>query len=216
MMTRQVNDATLALIKQWEGLRLDAYRDVAGVLTIGYGATRGVRPGQRITAAEAEAMLRADLERFEATVERLVRVPLNDNQFGALTSFAFNVGAHGFGTSTLLRRLNAGDYAAVPAELAKWNKAGGRVVAGLANRRAAEAGLWVRGDFVAGNTVAPQAPPNEAALQARFAGYATVAATAAPALSALGAVPQWVGVAAVLAVGAVALAVILQRQRAAA
>lgn len=212
---RRVNDATLALIKQWEGLRLSAYQDVAGVWTIGYGHTGGVRIAQRITEAEAERLLRVDLDRFEAAVDRHVTVPLNDNQFGALVSFAFNVGERAFASSTLLRKLNAGDHAAVPTELAKWNRAGGRVVAGLVNRRAAEAGLWARGDHVSSNTVPTQAPLDPAAQQARFTGYATAAAAAAPALSAIGALPQWVGVAAVVAVGLAVLAVILTKGRAA-
>ena len=160
-MTRRVNQETLALIQRWEGLSLTAYEDVGGVLTIGYGSTAGVVPGMKITKAQAEKRLRDDLAVAEEAVERLVKVDLTDNQFGALVSFVFNVGAGAFKSSTLLRKLNAGDYAAVPGELARWNRAGGKPVQGLANRRAAEAGLWARGAPVASNTVeaAPERAP---------------------------------------------------------
>lgn len=220
-MTRRVNDAALALIRQWEGLRLTAYQDIAGVWTIGYGSTTNVRPGQRITEAEAVARLRNDLHEAESAVERLVEVELNDAQFGALVSFVFNVGQGAFGGSTLLRKLNAGDYASVPGELAKWNKAKVdgvlRPVAGLSNRRAAEAGLWVRGDYVA-SASAPAtttAAPSPAADTGILASVAGAAAMAAPAVSSLSGVHWAVGVA--LVVGAVALAGLwlMKRQRAA-
>ncbi|QMV27382.1 glycoside hydrolase family protein [Brucella sp. BO3] len=84
-------------------------------------------------------------------VERLVKVPLTDNQFAALVSFDFNTGA--LDKSTLLKKLNKGDYAAVPVELMKWVNAGGKKINGLVNRRAAEAGLWAKGDFVSSNYV---------------------------------------------------------------
>jgi len=161
-MTRRINAEGLALIKQWEGCKLTAYKDVAGVLTIGYGSTGPhVKPGMKITQEEAEKLLLKDLDRFERAVDTLVKVPLSDGQFAALVSFAFNVGEAAFAKSTLLRKLNAGDYEAVPSELARWVNAGGRRVQGLVNRRAAEAGLWVRGSFVSSNTVKAHAatPP---------------------------------------------------------
>ena len=146
-MTRKVNAATLSHIKQSEGLRLTAYPDPGsknGIpYTIGYGSTSGVKKGDKITEAEAERLLVRDLTYAENTVERLVKVPLNDNQFGALVSFVFNIGAGAFEDSTLLRRLNAGDYVSVPAQLARWNKNDGSVMAGLTKRRAAETALWL-------------------------------------------------------------------------
>jgi len=163
-MTRQINAEGLAHIKRWEGLRLSAYKDVAGIWTIGYGHTSAagaptVSAGMKITEAEAERILRADLAKFEARVERLVKVPLTDNQFAALVSFDYNTGA--LHKSTLLKKLNAGDYAAVPEELAKWVNAGGKRVQGLVNRRASEAGLWAKGEFVSSADVPakPAAPP---------------------------------------------------------
>ena len=178
-MPRNVNEAGLALIKQWEGRRLTAYKDPVGVWTIGYGHTDAAGPpavkrGLKISEAQAEAMLRADLAQYEAAVEAAVTVRLTDNQFAALVSFCFNVGPGNFLGSTLLKKLNAGNHAAVPGELAKWDKAGGRVLAGLANRRAAEAGLWARGAFVASNYVEPVA---KAAATATTAGKGALAAT---------------------------------------
>lgn len=165
--TRRINAEGLALIKQWEGLRLTSYKDVVGVWTIGYGSTGShVRPNLTISRQEAEQLLIADLDRFERAVAKLVKVPLTDNQFAALVSFAFNIGEGkgGFATSTLLRKLNRGDYTAVPGELAKWvhgTLEGKKVrIEGLVNRRAAESGLWARGSFVSSNTVpAKPAPP---------------------------------------------------------
>ena len=145
-MTRKVNAATLSHIKQFEGLRLQAYPDPGSKdgnpWTIGYGSTSNVKKGMVIDHAEAEARLVRDLTHAETTVERLVSVPLTDNQFGALVSFVFNVGAGAFEKSTLLRHLNNGDYAAVPAQLSRWNKNDGAVMPGLTRRRAAEAVLW--------------------------------------------------------------------------
>jgi lysozyme len=168
-MERRINAAGLALVKQWEGLELVAYKDVAGVLTIGYGHTTAagipyVKQGMRVSEKEAEDILRDDLRKFEERVNRLVKVSLTDNQFSVLVSFDFNTGA--LHKSTLLKRLNAGDYDAVPIELMKWVNAGGKKVKGLVNRRAAEAGLWAKGEFVASNTVpaSTKAPSTDVAV----------------------------------------------------
>ncbi|WP_107327543.1 lysozyme [Agrobacterium pusense] len=155
-MARRINAAGLSHIMQWEGKRLVAYQDVAGIWTIGYGHTTAagiprVREGMRISDKEAEDILKGDLRKFENRVNSLVKVPLTDNQFAVLVSFDFNTGA--LHKSTLLKKLNAGDYDAVPAELMKWVNAGGKRVQGLVNRRAAEAGLWAKGEFVSSNTV---------------------------------------------------------------
>ncbi len=161
-MTRRINAEGLALIKRFEGLQRRAYICPAGVLTIGYGSTGAhVTKGMVITEAEAERLLIADLSRFERAVEKLVKVPLSDGQFAALVSFAFNVGEGALKGSTLLKKLNRGDYDAVPSELNKWVNAKGKKLPGLVNRRAAEGGLWARGSFVSSNTVAasPAKPP---------------------------------------------------------
>lgn len=142
---RKISKLGLDLIKQWEGLRLKAYLDIGGVLTIGYGHTGAdVKPNQTITLSEAEALLLKDLAKFEAGVEQLVRVPLNDNQFSALVAFSFNVGLNAFKNSTLLKVLNAGNYDAVPDQLKLWCNVNGKRSVGLVNRRAAEIALWLK------------------------------------------------------------------------
>lgn len=163
-MNRRINATGLSLVKQWEGLKTKAYRDVAGVWTIGYGHTSAagepvVKPNMVITEAKAEQILMADLAKFEERVSRLVTVPVTDNQFAVLVSFDFNTGR--LGTSTLLKKLNAGDHDAVPLELMKWVNAGGSRVKGLVNRRSAEVGLWAKGEFVASNTVVAAPKPPE-------------------------------------------------------
>jgi len=132
----------LDLIKSFEGLRLSAYKCPADVWTIGHGTTAGVKPGQTITKERAEELLREDVERFEAQVLRLVKVPLSQGQFDALVSFTYNLGAGNLSNSTLLRLLNAGDYAGAADQFDRWNKAGGKVLAGLVRRRAAERALF--------------------------------------------------------------------------
>ncbi|MBO1027569.1 lysozyme [Ochrobactrum sp. SD129] len=112
-MTRRINAAGLSLIKQWEGHKTTAYKDVAGIWTIGYGhtsaaGTPNVTPGMTISKEEAERILLKDLAKFEARVERLVKVPLTDNQFAVLSSSDFNTGE--LHSSTLLKKLNKGNY----------------------------------------------------------------------------------------------------------
>ena len=138
----QISKAGLDLIKQFEGLYLKAYRCPAGVPTIGYGHTAGVAMGQTITQQQADDYLRRDVRQFERAVARLVSVPLTQGQFDALVSFAFNLGEGALAQSTLLRLLNAGDYAGAAAQFDRWNKAGGRVLPGLVRRRAAERALF--------------------------------------------------------------------------
>lgn len=145
-MRRQINQAGLDLIKSFEGLRLKAYKDSVGIPTIGYGHIRGVKMGQEITEAQAEEYLRADLEDAEKAVERLCSAKLTDNQFAALVSFVFNLGAGAFEGSTLRRKLNLGAYSEAAEQFAKWNKARVRGVLtalpGLTRRRAAERKLF--------------------------------------------------------------------------
>lgn len=150
---RPLNNATLDLIRAFEGLYLEAYLCPAGVWTIGYGHT-GLRhkdgtvfKGRKLNnEAEAEQLLRGDLQTFADGVEKLLlsrpRAELNDNQFGALVSFAFNCGLGNLQKSTLLQRINARDYLGAVAEFPKWNKAAGRVLRGLTRRRLSEANLF--------------------------------------------------------------------------
>ena len=128
----------LDLIKEFEGLRLKAYLCSANVWTIGYGHTKGVKKGDTCTEDEADAFLVADVKWVLTAVERTVKVPLTGGQRAAVNSFIFNCGASAFRTSTLLRKLNQGDYKGAADEFPRWNKAGGKVIKGLVRRRAAE------------------------------------------------------------------------------
>lgn len=133
------------LIKEFESLKLKAYPDPGTggkPWTIGYGHTKGVKLGDVISKQQAEQYLRDDLNEFESGVSRLVTVQINQNQFDALVSFAFNVGLGALEKSTLLRLLNAGDYAGAAEQFPRWNKAAGKVLNGLIRRRAAEQALF--------------------------------------------------------------------------
>jgi lysozyme len=147
-MSRHINEAGLELIKSFEGLRLDAYLDQAGVLTIGFGHTIGVLPGAVITQQQADAFLRSDLGRSETYVDAVtLDVPTEDDQFAAMVSLCFNIGSGNFRTSTVLRRHRAGDHQLAGAAFLLWNKlhADGRLVPskGLTRRRAAERALYL-------------------------------------------------------------------------
>jgi len=130
------------LTEQFEGLRLQAYKDVAGVWTNGYGNTHGVVPGTTITLQQAKDDLASNIEGAEYVVNRVVVVPLTQNQFDALVDFVFNLGSGNFQSSTLLRKLNAGDYAGAAEQFPLWNHSNGQVIAGLTKRRLAEQALF--------------------------------------------------------------------------
>ena len=139
----QISNAGLALIKESEGLRLEAYKDAVGIWTIGYGSTgENVRPGMKITEDEANDMLMADVMECETCIEEHVTVDLTQGQFDALCSFIFNLGCAAFTRSTLLRLLNEEDYDGAEQQFHRWVNAGGVKLAGLVTRRAAEAELF--------------------------------------------------------------------------
>ena len=141
---REIGEAGLKLIKSFEGLVLHAYKCSAGVLTIGYGHTGSdVYPDQVITDTTAEELLQKDLRRFEKGVGNYVNVPLTQNEFDALVSFAFNCGLGALAESTLLRRLNAGEDkpTVFRQELAKWVNGPNGPLPGLVRRRNAEIDL---------------------------------------------------------------------------
>ncbi|WP_438721449.1 lysozyme [Bartonella rochalimae] len=155
-MARKISKNCLNYLKKWEGLRLHAYRDASGIWTIGYGHTKKagkpiVFEGMVITERKAETILLTDLRQYEQAVEKAVYVDLSDEQFGALVSFCYNIGITAFQNSTLLKKLNKGDYESVPIELQKWTKAGGKRLKGLVHRRAAEAGLCAKSAYVSSN-----------------------------------------------------------------
>ncbi|PHM46020.1 lysozyme [Xenorhabdus mauleonii] len=137
----EISENGIIKLKSYEGLRLKAYPDPATGAepwTIGYGHTRGVKPGQVITAQQAEAFLREDLAPVYSAIQRLVKVPLTQGQFDALCSFIFNLGINNFSHSTLLKKLNASDYQGAAEEFLKWDRADGRELSDLRSRRASE------------------------------------------------------------------------------
>ena len=144
----QTSDKGIALIKEFEGCKLTAYQDSVGVWTIGYGWTQPVdgkpiRAGMTIKQETAERLRKTGLVSYESDVSRMVKVGLTQGQFDALVSFTYNLGARSLSTSTLLRKLNAGDYAGAADEFLRWNKAGGKVLNGLTRRREAERALFL-------------------------------------------------------------------------
>ena len=152
--------AGLALTRSFEGLRLAAYQDSAGVWTIGFGHTGPeVHPGQRITEPEAERLLREDMAAAVDCVRRAVRTKLTQGQFDALVDLCFNAGRGNFLGSALLRWVNRGEFAAAAEQFGLWVHAGGSVVPGLARRRAAETALFF-GHGLDPETVASPAQQN--------------------------------------------------------
>lgn len=139
----RISQKGIELIKKFEGCRLEAYRCPAGVWTIGYGHTKGVKDGMKISWEQAEEFLREDLKIYEQAVERCVKVPLSQNQFDALVSFCYNCGGEALRTSTLLRLLNESKYSESAEQFLRWNKAGGKVLAGLTRRREEEREMFL-------------------------------------------------------------------------
>lgn len=146
----KINQASVDLVKEFEGLRLTAYQDSVGVWTIGCGTTAaagvGITPakGMTITQAQAEMYLKRGLEKFAKQIEPNIKRAVNENQFGAMVSLAYNIGPGAFNKSTLLKKLNAGDVQGAADQFLVWNKAGGKVLAGLTRRRKAERELFLR------------------------------------------------------------------------
>lgn len=143
----KTSDKGIELIKRHEELRLKAYKCPAGVWTIGYGSTGGVRPGDVITEAQAEVKLREDLRTAEREVGRH-KLNINQNQFDALVSFTFNVGSGNFRSSTLLKRIKENpNHPDIENQFGRWIYAGGKRLPGLVKRRKEEANLYTNGIY---------------------------------------------------------------------
>lgn len=184
----------LALIKDFEGLELEAYQDIVGVWTIGYGHTDHagppeVTPGLTITEDEAEDILRSDLGQYENAVSKAVKVDITQNMFDALVSITYNIGPNGMKGSTFIKRLNQKDYLGCAEAMQWWNKAGGQVVSGLKRRREAEADLFLQGydggdlteadaNQVRGNSVEENSPRRDSLANSRTVSGSGVAGTA--------------------------------------
>ena len=143
-----INTEALKLIKDFEGLVLTAYPDPGSKnglpWTIGYGHTKGVKKGDKITATQAEAFLIEDLKQSEEVIKKYVKVELNDNQYGALVSLVHNIGEKQFSKSSVLRYINEGKLDEVPGRMALYRMNNGKVMAGLVRRRTAEGALWMK------------------------------------------------------------------------
>jgi lysozyme len=174
-----VNQATIDLIKRFEGCKLTAYQDIVGIWTIGYGTTAaadvGIKPayGMTITLDRAEDLLLLALDKFAATVDALITANVNANEFGACVSLAYNIGPTAFAKSTVLRELNAGRKDKAAAAFRMWNKADGVVVKGLVNRRESEVALFLTpptADMHAVDDLAKPAPSTINAVLAKLWG----------------------------------------------
>lgn len=183
------------LIYSFEGLHTDlkngtyaAYLCPAGVPTIYCGLTKGVKLGMVVTTAEGEAMFEKEIAKFEDAVTRLVTVAINQNEFNALVSFAYNCGEGALAKSSILRRLNKGDRKGAAQAFHLWNKGGGRVLAGLVSRRAREAALFLKPTEKPEEPYMPQAvaassePAKPATVATGAAGAAVVATQVIPGL----------------------------------
>ena len=141
----RLNQEGIDLIKQFEGLELEAYICPAGKVTLGYGSTGpDIKLGMKWTKEQAEDRLKNDLGTFSKGVRNLIKVVLNENQFSAVVALAYNIGLGNFKSSTLLKKLNASDFAGAAAEFERWNKGGGKVLKGLIKRREAEKALFLK------------------------------------------------------------------------
>lgn len=139
----KVSEWGAALIRRFEGLELEAYQDIVGVWTIGYGHTKGVKKGDKITERYAKKLLREDLDYFAGRVRALLTREPKQHQFDAMVSLAYNVGAGAFSRSTLRRKFNEGDTAGAAREFKRWVHAGGLKLPGLVRRREAEKELFL-------------------------------------------------------------------------
>lgn len=144
-----LSDNGMKLLEQFEGLRLEAYLDSARIATIGWGSIKypngnKVKLGDKITKAQAKEYKLHDLKEFENTVNTSVKVPLTQNQYDALVSLSYNIGSSAFKNSTLLKKLNSGDYKGAAEQFLVWNKVNSKKVQGLVNRREAERNLFIK------------------------------------------------------------------------
>lgn len=139
--------AAIALVSAWEGVRTVAYRDIVGIPTVCFGETRGVKMGDRYTMEECRAMLGDALVEFETGMRKCLTNPdtIPDKSYVAFLSLSYNIGTGAFCGSTVARRANAGDIRGACNAIPAWNKAGGKVVTGLVNRRAEEQKICLQG-----------------------------------------------------------------------
>ena len=138
----QLSKTGIELLKHFEGCELKAYQDSVGVWTIGYGHTKGIYEGLEITQSEAEKMLQDELPEYEGYITDKVVPMLQQHEFDALVCWVYNLGPTNLSSSTMLKKLNAGEFKEVPFQMKRWDKAGGQPLLGLTRRRNAEALLF--------------------------------------------------------------------------
>ena len=143
----QLSKTGIELLKHFEGCELKAYQDSVGVWTIGYGHTKGIYEGLEITQSEAEKMLQDELPEYEGYITDKVVPLLQQHEYDALVCWVYNLGPTNLSSSTLLKRLNAGEFKDVPFQMKRWDKAGGQPLLGLTRRRNAEALLFKGEDW---------------------------------------------------------------------
>ena len=143
----KISEEGISLIKKFEGCELRAYLDAVDVPTIAYGRTKDVKIGDICTQQQAEDWLEEELVEYAGYVNEAVKVELTQPQFDSLVSWTYNLGPSNLNRSSMLRVLNTSDYDNVPEQIMRWNKAGGRVLAGLVRRREAEAEMFKGNDW---------------------------------------------------------------------
>lgn len=211
----KINQATIDLVKEFEGFRAKAYKCPANVWTIGYGTTAsagvGITPkdGMTITEAEAEGYLKATLDKFADQIAPSITAPINENEFGAFLSLAYNIGTGAFKKSSALKHFNAGDKEKAAASVLLWNKAAGKVLKGLVRRREAERKLFltpVDGKFEGRTNVAQSTTVQASAVQ--------IASGAGAGIAAVGALDGTAQIVALVFAGVVVLAALwIMRER---
>ena len=142
IINMHISEEGKSLIKKFEGCKLEAYLDAVDVPTIAYGRTKGVRMGDVCTQEQADAWLEEELEEYGGYVNDAVKVPLTQNQFDALVAWTYNLGPTNLNKSSMLVEINNENWDEVPAQMRRWNKAGGQVLEGLERRRLAESMLF--------------------------------------------------------------------------
>lgn len=207
-----INQATIDLVKEFEGLRTKAYKDSAGVWTIGYGTTAraglGIEPaaGMEITEAEAEYYLQKGLEKFSTEIAGVFKAPINENQFGACVSLAYNIGPGAFKRSSVVRHFNLGNTKKAADSILMWNKAGGKVLKGLVRRREAERALFTTPVRIDESPVEPKDRSNVAKSTTVQASAVQMVSGGGAAVAALGALDGRAQIIALIFVGVTVLA----------
>lgn len=211
-----LNKASLDLIKRWEGCKLKAYKCSAGVWTVGYGLTTAagfieVGPDTVITQAEADWYLEKTVEKFLAEIKPAIIAPINENELGAFTSLAYNIGPTAFRKSSALRHFNAGNKDKVPNAMRMWRKAGGKVVKGLINRREAEVGLFLAPVIAEKTAPVRTSAAQSKTVQSSVVQGATAIGGAVGALNSLDGVAQIIALVGCFVIGALAMFILRER-----